>query len=183
MLVMHPNRQRKKMGINTYKHETAQTQPGCWWRAAFELMPAKSVAAVRRPSRLKNNISRTPSRRPSRLKSNISRTPSGCRSQRGIHLNNFDDSSILIRIIAVAENFEKCEDLWKVTFRAPICLLLSVLCSLFSVVEPSQSRKAGFAGKHQSPPSETFNDKQLIFLPTPLSQPSFAIRHPTIRKR
>ena len=57
------------------KHETAQTQPGCWWRAAFELMPAKPVAAVRRPSRLKNNISRTPSRRPSRLKSNISRTP------------------------------------------------------------------------------------------------------------
>ena len=28
------------------KHETAQTQPGCWWRAAFELMPAKPVVAV-----------------------------------------------------------------------------------------------------------------------------------------
>ena len=169
------------------KHETAQTQPGCWWRAAFELMPAKPVAAVRRPSRLKSNISRTPSRRPSRLKSNISRTPSGCRSksatllsnfddssillrgvafsenlpppsrlksnisrtpsgcrsQRGTYLNNFDDSSILLRGIAFSENFEKCEDFWKVTFWAPIC----VVCCLLSV-EPSQTRKAGFAGNH-----------------------------------
>ena len=45
--------------------------------------------------------------------------------------------------------------------------LSAVLCSLFSVVEPSQSRKAGFAGKHQRPPSETFNDKQLISFPPP----------------
>ena len=35
------------------KHKRAPTQPGCWWRASFELMPAKPVAAVRRPSRLR----------------------------------------------------------------------------------------------------------------------------------
>ena len=78
--------------------------------------------------------------RPSRLKSKISRTPAGWPSQRGTHLSNFDDSSILVRRIAVivSENFEKCEDFWKVTFRAPICLLLSVLCSLLL-----SRRKAG----------------------------------------
>ena len=86
------------------KHETAQTQPG-WWRAAFELMPAKPVAAVRRPSRLKSNISRTPSRRPSRLKSNISRTPSGCRAESPVLISNFENSSNLLRRVAFSENF------------------------------------------------------------------------------
>ena len=70
--------------------------------------------------------------RPSRLKSKNSRTPAGWPSQRGTHLSNFDDSSILVKRIAVtvSEIFEKCEDFWKVTFRAPICLLLSVVCCL-----------------------------------------------------
>ena len=51
--------------------------------------------------------------RPSRLKSKNSRTPAGWPSQRGIHLSNFDDSSILLRRVGVAENFERCEDFLK----------------------------------------------------------------------
>ena len=51
--------------------------------------------------------------RPSRLKSKNSRTPAGWPSQRGTHLSNFDDSSILLRRVGVAENFEICEDCLK----------------------------------------------------------------------
>ena len=47
---------------------------------------------------------------PSRLKSNISRTPSGCRSKSVTYLSDFDDSSILLRGVAFSENFEKCGD-------------------------------------------------------------------------
>ena len=51
--------------------------------------------------------------RPSRLKSENSRTPAGWPSQRGTHLSNFDDSSMLLRRVGVAENFERCEDFLK----------------------------------------------------------------------
>ena len=56
------------------KHETAQTQPGCWWRAAFELMPAKPVVAVQFAETV---IPRTPTvpRPPKTLKTVIPRTP------------------------------------------------------------------------------------------------------------
>ena len=79
--------------------------------------------------------------RPSRLKSKNSRTPAGWPSQRGTHLSNFDDSSILLRRVGVVENFERCEIVlksnssrtlsrrpvalsggradWEVTFRGP----------------------------------------------------------------
>ena len=50
--------------------------------------------------------------RPSRLKSKNSRTPAGWPSQRGTYLSNFDDSSILLKSVGVAENFERCEDFW-----------------------------------------------------------------------
>ena len=51
--------------------------------------------------------------RPSRLKSKNSRTPAGWPSQRGTHLSNFNESSILLRRVGVAENFERCEDFLK----------------------------------------------------------------------
>ncbi len=122
-------------------------------------------------------------RRPSRLKSDISRTPTGCPSQRGTHLSNFDDSSILVRRIAVtvSENFEKCEDFWKVTFRAPICLLLSVLCSLLL------SRRK--AGKPASPANTKAHPRKHLMInswfcfPPPSLNCHLRHRHPTIRKR
>ena len=121
--------------------------------------------------------------RPSRLKSKNSRTPAGWPSQRGTHLSNFDDSSILVRRIAVtvSEIFEKCEDFWKVTFRAPICLLLSVLCSLLL------SRRK--AGKPASPANTKAHPRKHLMinswfcLPPPSLNCHLRHRHPTIRKR
>ena len=51
--------------------------------------------------------------RPSRLKSKNSRSPVGWPSQRATHLSNFNESSILLRRVGVAENFERCEDFLK----------------------------------------------------------------------
>ena len=121
--------------------------------------------------------------RPSRLKSKNSRTPAGWPSQRGTHLSNFDDSSILVRIIAVtvSEIFEKCEDFWKVTFRAPICLLLSVLFSLLL------SRRK--AGKPASPANTKAHPRKHLMInswfcfPPPSLNCHLRHRHPTIRKR
>ena len=72
--------------------------------------------------------------RPSRLKSKNSRTPAGWPSQRGTHLSNFDDSSILWRRVGVAENFERCEDFWKVTVRGP-CPVGPSLCPKAEPIE------------------------------------------------
>ena len=72
--------------------------------------------------------------RPSRLKSKNSRTPAGWPSQRGTHLSNFDDSSILLRRVGVAENFERCEDFWKVTVRGP-CPVGPSLCPAAEPIE------------------------------------------------
>ena len=51
--------------------------------------------------------------RPSRLKSKNSRSPVGWPSQRATHLSNFNESSILLRRVGVAENFERCDDFLK----------------------------------------------------------------------
>ena len=50
---------------------------------------------------------------PSRLKTKNSRSPVGWPSQRATHLSNFNESSILLRRVGVAENFERCEDFLK----------------------------------------------------------------------
>ena len=72
--------------------------------------------------------------RPSRLKSKNSRTPAGWPSQRGTHLSNFNESSILLRRVGVAENFERCEDFWKVTVRGP-CPVGPSLCPAAEPIE------------------------------------------------
>ena len=72
--------------------------------------------------------------RPSRLKSKNSRSPVGWPSQRATHLSNFNESSILLRRVGVAENFERCEDFWKVTVRGP-CPVGPSLCPAAEPIE------------------------------------------------
>ena len=121
--------------------------------------------------------------RPSRLKSKNSRTPAGWPSQRGTHLSNFDDSSILVRRIAVTvpEIFEKCEDFWKVTFRAPICLLLSVVCSLL-LSRRKAGKPASLANTKAHPRKHLMINSWFCF-PPPSLNCHLRHRHPTIRRR
>ena len=121
--------------------------------------------------------------RPSRLKSKNSRTPAWWPSQRGTHLSNFDDSSILVRriVVIVSENFEKCENFWKWTFRAPICLLLSVLCSLL-LSRRKAGEPASLANTKAHPRKHLMINSWFCF-PHPSLNCHLRHRHPTIRKR